>query len=76
MVAAAAHPLRGGPPPERDVLRGAPWWGVAAVLAGAVLVGWWLPLVGWTLAGFVVLDVLLGLRRSGTTSGVTPPGAP
>ncbi|MCP2266969.1 PepSY-associated TM helix domain-containing protein [Promicromonospora thailandica] len=69
-------PLRGGPPPERDVLRGAPWWGVAAVLAGAVLVGWWLPLVGWTLAGFVVLDVLLGLRRSGTTSGVTPPGAP
>ena len=50
-----------GMPPRRGVLRGAPWWGTGAVLAGAVLVGWWLPLVGWTLAGFVVLDVLAGV---------------
>lgn len=66
-----ARGLRGGTPPERGVLRGAPWWGVAAVLAGAVAVGWWLPLVGWTLAGFVVLDVLLGWRAA-----VRPPAAP
>ncbi|GAB2476345.1 PepSY-associated TM helix domain-containing protein [Promicromonospora xylanilytica] len=56
----------GGAPPRRGVLRGAPWWGIAAVLAAAVAVGWWLPMVGWTLAGFVVLDVLVGLVRSRT----------
>lgn len=56
----------GGTPPRRGVLRGAPWWGIAAVLTGAILVGWWLPLVGWTLAGFVVIDIVVGLigRRS------------
>ncbi|MFD2024567.1 PepSY-associated TM helix domain-containing protein [Promicromonospora aerolata] len=52
-----------GTPPQRGVLRGTPWWGVAAVLGVAVAVGWWLPLVGWTLAGFVLVDTLLGLRR-------------
>jgi uncharacterized iron-regulated membrane protein len=53
-----------GTPPQRGVLRGAPWWGIAAVLGVAVAVGWWLPLVGWTLAGFVVADVLVGLLGS------------
>jgi len=52
-----------GTPPRRGALRGAPWWGVGVVLAAAVLVGWWLPLVGWTLAGFVVVDVVVGLVR-------------
>jgi uncharacterized iron-regulated membrane protein len=56
----------GGTPPRRGVLGGAPWWGIAAVLAGAVLIGWWLPLVGWTLAGFVLLDTLVGLARRRT----------
>ncbi|MDR7385718.1 PepSY-associated TM helix domain-containing protein [Promicromonospora iranensis] len=51
----------GGTPPRRGALRGAPWWGTGAVLAGAVLVGWWLPLVGWTLAGFVLIDLLVGV---------------
>jgi hypothetical protein len=39
------------------------------VLAGAALVAWWLPLVGWTLAGFVLIDVLLGFagRRTART---------
>lgn len=53
-----------GTPPRRGVLRGAPWWGIAAVLAGAMAIGWWLPLVGWTLAAFVVVDMLVGVARA------------
>ncbi|GAA2177077.1 PepSY-associated TM helix domain-containing protein [Leucobacter tardus] len=49
-----------GTPPARGVLRGAPWWGIVAVIAGALAVGLFLPLVGYTLAAFVVLDVLIG----------------
>ena len=48
---------RVGMPPRRGVLDGAPWWGVTAVVVGGVLVGLALPLVGWTLAAFVVVDV-------------------
>lgn len=56
----------GGSPPPRGVLRDAPWWGLAAVAAVAAVVGLWLPLVGWTLVGFVLIDVVAGLlsRRS------------
>lgn len=50
-----------GRPPARGVLRGAPWWGIAAVIAGALAIGLFLPLVGYTLAAFVVLDVIIGL---------------
>lgn len=50
--------------PRRGALRGAPWWGAGLVLVGAVAIGWFLPLVGWTLAAFVVIDVL----RSAVTS--------
>ena len=46
--------------PARGALSAAPWWGTGAVLAAAVLIGVVLPLVGYTLAAFVVLDVLLG----------------
>lgn len=49
-----------GTPPRRGAVGDAPWWGVGAVALGAVLIGLWLPLVGWTLLGFVVLDALLG----------------
>ncbi|MEU4365235.1 PepSY-associated TM helix domain-containing protein [Promicromonospora sp. NPDC023987] len=67
----------GGTPPQRGVLRGAPWWGIAAVLGAAVAIGWWLPLVGWTLAGFVVADVLVGLlRRPGRSGAEARPGQP
>lgn len=48
---------RVGMPPRRGVLDGAPWWGVTAVVVGGVLIGLALPLVGWTLAAFVVVDV-------------------
>lgn len=48
---------RVGMPPRRGVLDGAPWWGIAAVVVVGVLIGLALPLVGWTLAAFVVVDV-------------------
>ncbi|MFS0852947.1 PepSY-associated TM helix domain-containing protein [Microbacterium sp. 179-I 3D4 NHS] len=51
----------GGTPPPRGVLRDAPWWGLLAVAASGVLIGVWLPLVGWTLVGFLVVDVVVGL---------------
>ena len=50
-------------PPARGVIRGAPWWGLVLVVAGAVVIGWFLPFVGWTLAGFVVLDTIVGVVR-------------
>ena len=53
-----------GPPPARGALRGAPWWGLVLVAAVAVAVGWFLPLVGYTLAAFVVVDVLIGVVRA------------
>jgi hypothetical protein len=59
----------------RGALRGAPWWGLTAVAMVAVGVGWFLPLVGYTLAAFVVVDVVVGLvqvRRSGAGAGATP----
>lgn len=57
------RPTRGlAAPPARGALRGAPRWGVAAVLAVAVGLGLFLPLVGNTLAAFVVVDVLVGWR--------------
>lgn len=51
----------GGAPPAGGLLRDAPWWGVAAVAAVGVVVGLWLPLVGWTLVGFLVIDTVTGL---------------
>lgn len=55
--------------PPRRALSDAPWWGVGAAGIAAVLIGFWLPLVGWTLLGFIILDTLIGCaatRRSRT----------
>lgn len=55
------RPTRGfAAAPARGVLRGAPWWGIVVVFAGAVGLGLLLPFVGYTLAAFVVLDLILG----------------
>ncbi|MFJ4161069.1 PepSY-associated TM helix domain-containing protein [Microbacterium testaceum] len=48
--------------PTRGVLRHAPWWGTGAVVIAAVAIGLVLPLVGYTLAVFVVIDAILGWR--------------
>lgn len=52
--------LQLGRRPRRGALRRAPWWGVVAIAAVAAGVGVFIPLVGWTLIGFLALDVLLG----------------
>jgi uncharacterized iron-regulated membrane protein len=61
------RPTRGlAAAPARGVLHHAPWWGTAAVLAAAIAIGLVLPLVGYTLAAFVAIDVLLGWRARRT----------
>ncbi|MCM3500283.1 PepSY domain-containing protein [Microbacterium sp. P26] len=56
-----------GAPPRRGALGGAPWWGVASVVIGGVLIGLWLPLVGYTLAAFVLVDIVVGAMRRART---------
>ncbi len=53
---------RVGSAPARGALNEAPWWGMAAVALGAIAIGLFLPLVGISLAVFVVIDVLLGVK--------------
>ncbi|MDQ0425622.1 PepSY-associated TM helix domain-containing protein [Cellulomonas iranensis] len=50
---------RPGAPPARGVLRQVPWWGAVAVIAVAAAVGLFLPLLGVTLAAFLLVDLLL-----------------
>lgn len=62
------RPTRGsawalGRPPARGGLRSVHPAVSALIVIGAVAVGWFLPLLGWTLAGFVVTDLALGLRK-------------
>ncbi|MCI2956879.1 PepSY domain-containing protein [Agromyces atrinae] len=60
-----------GRAPARGALARAPWWGTAAVLVVAVAIGVFLPLLGWSLAAFVAVDLVLGAvqrRRAGVRS--------
>lgn len=52
-----------GRPYPRGSLRRLPWPLIAVVVAVAAGVGWFLPLLGVSLAAFLVVDVLIGLRR-------------
>lgn len=47
-------------------LRDAPWWGIAAAGAAALLIRFWLPLVGRTLLAFLVLGIAIARRRLST----------
>jgi len=64
------RPTRGtarmGTPAPAGALARAPWWGVLAVIAGALLLGLLLPLVGISLLVFIVIDALLALRTPPT----------
>jgi uncharacterized iron-regulated membrane protein len=49
-----------GPAPVRGALRRAPWPAVAGVAVVAIALGMFLPLLGISLAGFLLLDLLWG----------------
>ena len=50
---------RMGKPPERGALGRAPWWGTLLVLVAAAGIGVFLPLMGISLAAFVIVDFVL-----------------
>ncbi|MFC4125261.1 PepSY-associated TM helix domain-containing protein [Nocardia rhizosphaerae] len=50
-----------GAPPRRGVLRRTSPWITVPLVAAALLVGWFLPLLGLSLLGFLLVDVALGL---------------
>ncbi|WP_438944317.1 PepSY-associated TM helix domain-containing protein [Nocardia puris] len=57
---ARATGLRPGRAPRRGALRATTPWIVVPLLAAALVVGWFVPLVGLSLLAFLALDVLLG----------------
>lgn len=72
------RPTRGGRgpgrAPQRGALRRAPWWGVLLVLLAALGIGLMLPLMGASLAAFVLIDTVVGrVRRPPRAAS---PGAP
>lgn len=74
------RPTRGtrgpGRPPQRGALRRAPWWGAGLVLLVAAGIGVMLPLLGASLAGFVLLDTALGRLHAGGPHGRTTSARP
>ncbi|PTR31723.1 putative iron-regulated membrane protein [Rhodococcus sp. OK519] len=70
------RPVRGtrrwGRPPVRGALRGLHPAAIGAIVIGSVLVGWFVPLLGLTLLGFVVVDMVVGVfQRRRASSSVT-----
>ncbi|MCD0449213.1 PepSY domain-containing protein [Actinocorallia sp. API 0066] len=59
-----------GRPIPRGAWRGAPGWLLALLAAGALGAAWLVPLFGYTLFAFLLLDVVIGLarRRGSATS--------
>jgi len=60
------RPTRGGAwgvgrAPRRGGIRQIPWPAAVVLVAAAVAVGWFLPLLGWTLLAFLVVDAALAL---------------
>nr|WP_232016815.1 PepSY domain-containing protein [Gordonia insulae] len=62
------RPRRGGAPvgspPRRGGLRQLPIPAIVGVLVVAVAVGWFIPLLGLSLAAFVLVDVLIGAGKA------------
>ncbi|NNH69560.1 PepSY domain-containing protein [Nocardia uniformis] len=50
-----------GRAPRRGVLRGVPLWLLAPFAAVSVVIGWFAPLVGLTVLGFLLVDLVVGL---------------
>ncbi|MGW5456663.1 PepSY-associated TM helix domain-containing protein [Nocardia sp. NPDC003979] len=58
------RPTRAGSlpmPPRRGVLRKTSLWITVPLVAAAVVIGWFVPLLGLSLLGFFLIDVALGL---------------
>lgn len=74
------RPTRGGRPvgraPRRGALAGLPAPAAVAVVATAVAVGWFIPLLGISLAAFVAVDALIGHRESRSVPDQQRPPAP
>lgn len=62
---------RMGKTPARGGLTRAPWWGILLVLFAAATVGSFLPLMGISLAVFLVIDVILGWVQRAKTQYLT-----
>lgn len=54
---------RPGRAPARGALAALPWPAVVGIAVVAAAIGWFIPLLGWPLLAFLVIDVALGLRR-------------
>ncbi|RVW04640.1 PepSY-associated TM helix domain-containing protein [Rhodococcus spongiicola] len=70
------RPTRGtrrwGRSPARGALRGLRPVVVVAIVIGSVSVGWFVPLLGLSLLGFVAVDMVLGVwQRRGASAGVS-----
>ncbi|UQE76045.1 PepSY domain-containing protein [Gordonia sp. PP30] len=54
---------RPGRAPTRGALRELPWPAIGVLAAIAAAVGWFIPLLGWPLLAFLVIDVVFGLAQ-------------
>ncbi|MER7556416.1 PepSY domain-containing protein [Nocardioides sp. NPDC126508] len=61
-----ARGLRFGRPAPRGAWRRLPWPAGVAVVAVTVVVAWFVPMLGVTLVGFLVIDAAIGAVRSRT----------
>lgn len=59
-----------GKAPARGALRHAPWWGTALALLIATGIGIFLPLMGISLAAFLLVDLAVGWRAIRRRTGV------
>ncbi len=65
---------RPGRAPARGALTDLPWPVIGSVAVVAVAVGWFVPLLGWPLLAFLVIDVAIGLwRRARATTDADAP---
>lgn len=55
-----ARTAKVGTAPSRGALRELPLWMSAAILVTAAAVGWFIPLLGWPLLAFLVVDTVVG----------------
>ncbi|MFE3443450.1 PepSY-associated TM helix domain-containing protein [Nocardia sp. NPDC059180] len=57
-----------GRPPQRGWLRRSPLLLIVPLVAVTVLIGWFAPLIGVSLLGFLLIDVVIGLVRGRATA--------